>query len=292
MADFPALPLWTDAYLADTGHLTDQEHGIYLRLLMLMWRNPGCRLPNDDKWLARRFTSVEYVQEHVRPLIEEFCSNDGNWITQKRLRREFEFCTSSSRKQRARAKSRWKKEKNPCRADNPADAEKMPATCRDDAGDVPDECRSDAASGNAPTPTPTPPTPVRGGDPPPEDLDKLLYQRGKQMLGKSAGGQITRLKQAKGVGKALEILDQAGRKEDPAEYVAGVLRAANATNGAAPRREPSIDQIAKDIEDFGEDFVERQYGREKLIEAKDYVALQAMPDELRRPKNKRAEGDG
>ena len=53
VAEFPALPLWTDAYLADTTHLTYAESGMYLAILMHMWRCPGCRIPNDQEWLAR-----------------------------------------------------------------------------------------------------------------------------------------------------------------------------------------------------------------------------------------------
>ena len=56
------------------------------------------------------------------------------------------------------------------------------------------------------------------------DLDTILYQRGKAVLGKSAGGQITKLKSIHGVGKALEIIETASRKETPSEYVAGVIR--------------------------------------------------------------------
>jgi uncharacterized protein YdaU (DUF1376 family) len=131
MADFPALPLWTDAYLADTGHLSDVEHGRYFRLLMAMWRAPDCRIPNDDQWLSRKFSrSVEDVVAQLRPLITEFCQCDGNWITQKRLLKEMAFVQRTSKKQSGRSKKRWEKEK--------------------------ERSRGNATSGNAPTPTPTP----------------------------------------------------------------------------------------------------------------------------------------
>jgi len=53
MAEFPALPLWTDAFLADTTHLTAEDTGAYLLLLMIAWRRPNCDLPDDDDQLAR-----------------------------------------------------------------------------------------------------------------------------------------------------------------------------------------------------------------------------------------------
>lgn len=113
MAQFPALPLFTDSYLADTLHLTDAQHGIYLKLLMLTWRSPECRLPNDDQWLAARFQRpVERVVEEIRPLLVEFYSSTGNWLFQKRLLREWEWCKAKSSQQSVRAKSRWEKEKN------------------------------------------------------------------------------------------------------------------------------------------------------------------------------------
>lgn len=53
MAQFPALPIWTDALLGDTTHLTQAEFGAYLLMLIVAWRSPGCCLPNDEKYLAR-----------------------------------------------------------------------------------------------------------------------------------------------------------------------------------------------------------------------------------------------
>lgn len=67
-----------------------------------------------------------------------------------------------------------------------------------------------------------------------EDLDTILYRRGKTLLGSKAGGQITKLKQLLGTAKALEAIETAKRKEDPAEYVAGVIR------GNAPQPKPRL----------------------------------------------------
>lgn len=53
MAEFPALPLFTDAYMADTRHLTTLQHGAYLLMLMTAWRMPDCSLPDDDIFLSR-----------------------------------------------------------------------------------------------------------------------------------------------------------------------------------------------------------------------------------------------
>src|SRR5690242_11536403 len=113
MAKLPPLPLWTDDFLSDCSHLSDTEMGLYLRILIQLWRAPKQRMPLEGAWLARKFgkTMIE-VEREIMPLIREFCqSNLGkNFFTQKRLVREYKFVMEKREKQSARAKSRKIKE--------------------------------------------------------------------------------------------------------------------------------------------------------------------------------------
>lgn len=115
MAQLPFFPLATDAYLADTQHLSDAEHGRHMLLLIALWRAPNQRLPNDDKWLARKFSrSVDMVVLELRPVIIEFYQADENWITQKRLSKEYERAVRQVAQKSVAAKARWNKEKDVC----------------------------------------------------------------------------------------------------------------------------------------------------------------------------------
>jgi len=114
MAQFPCLPIWTDAWVADTDHLTCEEEGVYFRLVRVMWRTPGCRVPNDIDWLAKHMRlTVQEVVEKVLPIIEQFCNTDGNWVYQKRLKREFVRQFELRTSQSVRAKRREQKKKTP-----------------------------------------------------------------------------------------------------------------------------------------------------------------------------------
>ena len=97
MAEFPYLPLWTDAYLADTVHLTNEEHGIYLRLLMAAWRTVDCALPMDDRRLARTVGLSLNEWAAVKETILEFFTLEDGRYKQKRLFREREILVSRKR---------------------------------------------------------------------------------------------------------------------------------------------------------------------------------------------------
>ena len=88
MAEFPALPLWTDAYLGDTSHLTTMEHGAYLLLLIVAWRSKDTRLPDDDKLLARYTRCTVGQWKKLRPILEPFFKVEGGFWMQGRLNDE------------------------------------------------------------------------------------------------------------------------------------------------------------------------------------------------------------
>jgi uncharacterized protein YdaU (DUF1376 family) len=142
MAQFPALPLFTDAYLADTRHLSTEQHGAYLLLLMEAWRRPACSLPDDDELLARLACMSMESWQVQRATVMAFWKLDGRkkeW-TQSRLTDEREYVRQKSRSQSHKAASRWKnKEKWDAAAMPEGMPEGMPEACPDDA----------------PTPTPT-----------------------------------------------------------------------------------------------------------------------------------------
>jgi uncharacterized protein YdaU (DUF1376 family) len=90
MSKAPSMPLFVDAYIADTMHLTPDEDGVYMRLLMCMWRNDGS-LPDTDDRLARfaRVTKSRWVKKYRPVLIPFFEVSDG-FLTQKRLTKEWQ----------------------------------------------------------------------------------------------------------------------------------------------------------------------------------------------------------
>jgi len=113
MAEFPCMPFWTDAYLADTGHLTAEEHGSYVLLLFEAWRSADCSLPDDDVLLARHAKLTPAKWKAAKPIIMAFWRLDkkrGRW-SQKRLKKEREKAAEKKRAARDSAASRWKQTK-------------------------------------------------------------------------------------------------------------------------------------------------------------------------------------
>lgn len=100
MSTHPYIPLYVDDYDAHTGHLTAEEDGVYSRLLRLAWRTPGCSLPDDHGWIARKIRlSPEDYERVGRPVLSEFFKLVRGRFVQRRLKDEYNII---SRKKSAR----------------------------------------------------------------------------------------------------------------------------------------------------------------------------------------------
>lgn len=120
MTEFPSLPLFTDALIADTTHLSDEEFGRYVKLMIITWRLPNCKMPRDELWHMRRHSvTLDKFNELYKPLLEEFFKCDGNYYYQKRLLSEFSYLRDQRQKQTVKANIRWNKNKDLCYGNAP-----------------------------------------------------------------------------------------------------------------------------------------------------------------------------
>jgi uncharacterized protein YdaU (DUF1376 family) len=103
MARLPIMPVFTDALVGDTLHLSAEQFGAYALILIATWRNDGQALADDDKRMAQiaRVPLVRW-RKRIKPVLSEFFDlSDGNWH-QKRLEMEWQKALEKSGKQRAR----------------------------------------------------------------------------------------------------------------------------------------------------------------------------------------------
>lgn len=120
----PAIPLFGDAYLADTHHLTLEEHGAYLKLLMIAWRMDGCALPDDDMRLAKILGVTRAKWAKLKPVVLAFWTLDnGRWF-QGRLSKERSYVETRRITQSQKAHAKWE---TPPKGDGLSDARKRSA---------------------------------------------------------------------------------------------------------------------------------------------------------------------
>ncbi len=112
MAEFPALPLWTDALIGDTYHLTPAQFGAYMRLLIAAWRRPNCDLPDDDRFLGR-VVGDQRGWHRLKPIVMPFFDqSDDGFYRQKRLLAERNWCATKAAKNAAAGRTSALKRKN------------------------------------------------------------------------------------------------------------------------------------------------------------------------------------
>lgn len=115
MSDKPfSMPFLVDKYLADTSHLSLEEHGAYCLLLFNMWQGGG-RLVDDNKGLARMLGASPNSWKKLRVRLEPFFEVHGGYFMQKRLQKQWNFVVDHSIKAKEKAsfaaKRRWEQAK-------------------------------------------------------------------------------------------------------------------------------------------------------------------------------------
>ena len=90
MSEIPFMPFYVTIYEGSTPHLSLEEDGFYNRLLRLLWRSPGCSIPDDPRWIMRHTrVNAETFHRVGAPIIDEFCTRKNGKITQRRLMAEW-----------------------------------------------------------------------------------------------------------------------------------------------------------------------------------------------------------
>jgi len=89
MSKAPAMPMYWDAYIADTTHLTIEEHGAYMMLLGAMWRRDGS-IPNDDKDIARILGVTVSKWKKIKRRLSDFLTIEADKISQEKLQKVWE----------------------------------------------------------------------------------------------------------------------------------------------------------------------------------------------------------
>lgn len=109
MAALPYMQLYVADYLADTMHLTTEEHGAYLLLIFNYWQTgkpiPVSRLARIARLSNDRWTDVE------RSLNEFFNERDGEWV-HERIERDLESLHATQAQRIAAGKASAEARKN------------------------------------------------------------------------------------------------------------------------------------------------------------------------------------
>jgi uncharacterized protein YdaU (DUF1376 family) len=89
MSELPFIPLYISDYLADTTHLTPEEHGAYMLLILVMWKSDG-KLENDDAKLSRIVRLTPSKWRRIKPTIMSFFVIENGFISKNRMTKDIE----------------------------------------------------------------------------------------------------------------------------------------------------------------------------------------------------------
>lgn len=166
------MPWYVADYLADTSHLTTEQHGAYCLMLMAAWKAGGS-LPNDDGQLAAVCRMTPSKWKGSRGILLKFFLVDGERVIHKRVTAERVKAQTISEKKSANGKGgaakRWQ-------SDGEGDGKAMASAM------------ANAQQNDAPSPSPSPSESSvpkgTGGEPPRQGLTpaETIFHYGVPLL--------------------------------------------------------------------------------------------------------------
>lgn len=109
------MPLYIADYLGDTMHLTAEQHGAYLLLLMAAWKRGG-HVPDDDAQLAAITRTGDRWQPHCAGIVRAFFTHRDGLLFHGRVEAELMAARDNVSKKAAAgaagAAARWQKDGN------------------------------------------------------------------------------------------------------------------------------------------------------------------------------------
>jgi uncharacterized protein YdaU (DUF1376 family) len=210
MAEFPAMPLWTDAYLGDTTHLTTIEHGAYLLLLMIAWRGDGS-LPVESKILARYAKVTMGQWRRMETTLRAFFEVENGRLIQKRLRDEFNVVRQRRESQAANGRASALKRKGRHSTKREPNVNQL----------------------STPTPTPTTLAKANGAS---ANSDKVFWDAAVAYLGAGKRSVIGKWCKTYGQPETARAITaaQIERAVDPIAYITAALRSGGGDYGGVP----------------------------------------------------------
>lgn len=126
MAALPYMQLYIADYLADTMHLSAEEHGAYLLLMFNYWQT-GKPIPKNRLAKIARLTNERWAD--VEPSLQEFfCDNGEEWVhlrieedlasvrekLTKKISRRKSICSGQKKQKGSRCSNKTREKFNRC----------------------------------------------------------------------------------------------------------------------------------------------------------------------------------
>ena len=89
---FPAMQLFTDSFIAETVHLTNEAVGIYIRLICFAWTKHGKPFSQPEAYKICQ-ARLDEEKDIIDLVLKEFFQSDSNGFTSKKVLKEYAYLT-------------------------------------------------------------------------------------------------------------------------------------------------------------------------------------------------------